>query len=299
MEIINLEQIKYFITIAETQALSRAADKLHISTAGLSKAIAELEAELGVKLFNRDHSGSHLTRSGKKLLPLARRISESVNTFQDVAKTEALGETPQLRVGFSNTAVQPELSLLLAQQHHSQGFRLVTAVYHTPRLLTQLKEGYLDLGLVIADKQVQRQFEKLAFVPIDIGHPTMYFDHQNALNHELSIKAPVITRQHFALFNDPLVMRVFHRLENAYGPLTQTVISRDPMTIYSAIVTANDITIALDWHVAHLSFRQFRNLSSMRLPARIGEDFVIGWLYNPDHHHAGLIKQLVRRLIQK
>ncbi|MGE0239746.1 MAG: LysR family transcriptional regulator [Parvibaculaceae bacterium] len=80
----TLNQLRYFSAVAEAGSFKEAADKLHIAQSALSAAISNLEDQLSVQLFIRNHArGVVLTRSGDQLL---------VNTRQLLAQAQKLGE---------------------------------------------------------------------------------------------------------------------------------------------------------------------------------------------------------------
>ncbi|MCF0120813.1 MAG: LysR family transcriptional regulator, partial [Oscillospiraceae bacterium] len=64
---ISLQQIEYFLTVAECNFFSEAANRLYVSQPAVSKWIGKLEKELGVTLFIRSRDGATLTEKGKYL----------------------------------------------------------------------------------------------------------------------------------------------------------------------------------------------------------------------------------------
>lgn len=74
----ELRQLKYFVTVAETKGLTAAVDTLYIAQPALSQSIKQLEEELGVKLFNRSRKGMELTSAGKVFLGHANSILRQV-----------------------------------------------------------------------------------------------------------------------------------------------------------------------------------------------------------------------------
>ena len=64
----ELRQLRYFTVLAGELSFTRAAARLHVSQPPLSYQIANLEAELGVRLFNRTSRSVELSEAGKALL---------------------------------------------------------------------------------------------------------------------------------------------------------------------------------------------------------------------------------------
>lgn len=89
----ELRRIQYFVTLAEQLHFSHAADNLYISQSSLSYHIAELELELGIRLFNRDKRQVTLTKSGLELLPIAKEILRQADLLKAAAeKKNSLSE---------------------------------------------------------------------------------------------------------------------------------------------------------------------------------------------------------------
>ncbi|MFB7912309.1 LysR family transcriptional regulator, partial [Kitasatospora sp. NPDC056076] len=70
----QLQQLRYFLAVAETRHFTRAAEAEHVAQPSLSQQIRSLERELGAELFHRTRGNIALTDAGDALLPLARRI---------------------------------------------------------------------------------------------------------------------------------------------------------------------------------------------------------------------------------
>lgn len=70
----TLTQLNYFITIAETKSINKAAEQLYVSQPSLTSAVQELEKELGITLLNRSGRGVTLTNDGAEFLLYAKQL---------------------------------------------------------------------------------------------------------------------------------------------------------------------------------------------------------------------------------
>lgn len=85
----RLEQLEYFIEVANTRSISIAAESLFVSQPAVSRAIKSLEEELGVELFYRTVDGVRLTKTGEMLLPQMKQILADVKDLRTMAAGSA------------------------------------------------------------------------------------------------------------------------------------------------------------------------------------------------------------------
>ncbi len=80
----NLLHMKYAVEIAETNSINKAADKLYVGQSALSRAIKELEASIGVTLFERSAKGMFLTPDGEIFIRYAKNILKQVDEVEEM-----------------------------------------------------------------------------------------------------------------------------------------------------------------------------------------------------------------------
>lgn len=110
----ELRHLRCFLAVAEELHFARAAEKLHIEQSPLSRAIKELEEELGVVLFARTTRSTRLSRAGTLFLNHVPRVFAALQQARDSVKAAANGFHDQLRIALSDGITPSRLPTLLA-----------------------------------------------------------------------------------------------------------------------------------------------------------------------------------------
>lgn len=111
----ELRHLRYFATVAEELHFARAAERLHIEQSPLSRAIKDLEYDLGVQLLKRTTRSTQLTWAGQVFLDQVRRILMLLEHAKTSAKGAAAGYRGHLRIAVSDGLAQPHFSALFAR----------------------------------------------------------------------------------------------------------------------------------------------------------------------------------------
>lgn len=96
----ELQQLRYFVAVAETEHVARAAERLHISQSPLSRQIRQLEEHLGLQLFERVKQRVRLTPAGRDFLEQARDLLGRAERIEERARQVGKGEACSLSVGY-------------------------------------------------------------------------------------------------------------------------------------------------------------------------------------------------------
>lgn len=84
----NIIYLKYAIEVARIGSLSKAAEALYVAQPNLSRAIKELEKELGITIFDRNSKGMSLTPDGERLIQYGKKILKQIDEVQNMFKDE-------------------------------------------------------------------------------------------------------------------------------------------------------------------------------------------------------------------
>jgi DNA-binding transcriptional LysR family regulator len=167
LDALTLDQLRTFIAIAEARSFRAAAGRLSRVQSAVSQAIANLETELGIRLFDRSGYRPALTPEGQALLADARAILLKVDAMR--ARARGLGEGLELSLAI---ALDPQFPLGLAaaalkdlhDSYPSVSVRMWTAPLGAS--IAALREGRCALAITAADLPDPRiELESLSFVP--------------------------------------------------------------------------------------------------------------------------------------
>jgi DNA-binding transcriptional LysR family regulator len=144
----EMHQVRYFLALCEELNFTRAAERCHVAQPSLTRAIKQLEEEMGGALFHRERANTHLSELGRTLQPYL----EQVYTRAEQAKREAqefhrLQKTP-LRLGLMCT-IAPTLllDLVAAVRTRHPGIELQIIDEAAPALQERLVGGALDVAV--------------------------------------------------------------------------------------------------------------------------------------------------------
>lgn len=142
-------QVRYFLKIAQTSSLSKAADELDMSQSGLSRHLAALEAYLGKPLFLRTGRGVVLTDVGSKLVEAAEPAYRRVDAVLEQLREKEGVTEGSLRIATIHTLSYYFVSDLLTRfvsQH--ERVNLYVLARSSPEVVDAVERGRADIGFV-------------------------------------------------------------------------------------------------------------------------------------------------------
>ena len=144
----DLRHARTFVTVADVGTVSKAAVRLHVAQPALSRQIANMEQELGFRLFDRVGRRLMLTGEGEQLLEDCRHLLRSADSLRDHARLLVGGETGTLKVAASPQFIEGVMAGLLHRYHERYPNVHVTLIEAIawPDTLGMLERGEIHLG---------------------------------------------------------------------------------------------------------------------------------------------------------
>ena len=183
----EMHQVRYFLAVARTLNFTRAADECNVTQPSLTRAIKQLEAELGGDLFRRERPAG-LTELGQRMQPLLKQCHEAAVGARSLASSFRSGEVGALRMAVTHSI---DLSLLIPfldqiKRHFNRlEFRFLRG--NSREIGDFLKKGEAELGIAA---ELDPSWERLDTWPLFTedfhfvvsarhrlaGHDTIEFD---------------------------------------------------------------------------------------------------------------------------
>jgi LysR family hydrogen peroxide-inducible transcriptional activator len=173
----EIHQFRYFLAVARNGTFTRASEAEHVAQPSLSQQILKLEAELGVRLFDRLPRSARLTEFGRAFLPKAERILRELEEAKTEIREMTGEEKGDVVVGVIPTIAPYLLPRVLgsfSRRHSQVSVKVVEDI--TLALVERLRQGSIDMALVTlpvagAEIESQRLFDEAFFAALPERHP--------------------------------------------------------------------------------------------------------------------------------
>jgi LysR family hydrogen peroxide-inducible transcriptional activator len=147
-------QLEYVVAVDTYRHFATAAEHCFVTQPTLSMQVQKLEEELGVKLFDRSKQPVVPTEIGVEIIEQARRILSEKNVINEMVQTKKGILTGELRIGIIPT-LAPYLLPLFIQNFYKKypHIKLVVQELMTEYIVTRLREGRIDVGILVTPLQ--------------------------------------------------------------------------------------------------------------------------------------------------
>ena len=185
----TLQQLKYVTTIANIGSISEAAKRLFVSQPSLTKAIKELEKEMGITIFDRTNKGITVSKEGERFLGYARQVLEQAALLEEQYKSQSGGKKQfSVSTQHYSFAVNAFVELLKGADidqydvslRETQTYEIIDDVAHMKSEIGLLY--YNDFNRPVLEKLIHTN--ELTFTELFTAHPHIFI----GKNHPLANK---------------------------------------------------------------------------------------------------------------
>ena len=185
----TLQQLKYVTTIANIGSISEAAKRLFVSQPSLTKAIKELEKEMGITIFDRTNKGITVSKEGERFLGYARQVLEKAALLEEQYKSQSGGKKQfSVSTQHYSFAVNAFVELLKGAEidqydvslRETQTYEIIDDVAHMKSEIGLLY--YNDFNRPVLEKLIHTN--ELTFTELFTAHPHIFIGKTHPLAHK-------------------------------------------------------------------------------------------------------------------
>ncbi len=243
MSRLTLRQLEYLVAVGESGSIVRAADRLNVSPPSISSAITQLEDELGISLFVRQHAqGLSLTQGGQRVSEKARQVLNGAREIATIAADISGTARGPLAVGCLLTFAQLVLPRL--RRGFESGYpdvRIVQRELNQAEILLALQRSEIDIALTY-DMDIPTDLNFIGLVRL---HPFALLHAGHELAEQTSVSIADLAEQPMILLDLPISADYFLSLFSA-APQQPRIVerTRDMAVMRSMVGNAFGYSIA-------------------------------------------------------
>ena len=185
----TLQQLKYVTTIANIGSISEAAKRLFVSQPSLTKAIKELEKEMGITIFDRTNKGITVSKEGERFLGYARQVLEQAALLEEQYKSQSGGKK-QFSVSTQHYSFAVNAFVELLKGAEIDQYDVSLRETQTYEIIDDVADMKSEIGLLYYNDFNRPVLEKLihtnelTFTELFTAHPHIFIGKTHPLAHK-------------------------------------------------------------------------------------------------------------------
>lgn len=277
----TLQQLKYVIQIVQTGSIHMAAQTLFVTQPSLSKAVSELEKEMGVLIFHRTNRGVTLTEEGTKFLSYARQVVEQTELLEQHYKQN----TPVRRVfaiSAQHYAFVVNAFVALVREYGQAQYEFSLRESRTFDIIEDIRTMRSELGILYMShfnrgvmQRILREND-LCFVPLFTAAPHVFVSRKNPLVGKKQVTLeeladyPRLTYEQ-GINNSFYYSEELHSVE--FSP--KSIVVSDRATLFNLLIGLDGYTIS-----SGILSRDLNGNDIVAIPLKSEEMMEIGYVYS-------------------
>lgn len=245
----TLQQLKYIIAISECGSITSAAQKMLIAQPSLSKAVSELEKEMGITIFYRNNRGIYLSEEGSRFLSYARQVVEQ----SDLLERQYKEKTPARRVfaiSAQHYAFVVNAFVALVKEFDENKYEFTLRESRTHDIIEDVRTSRSELGILFLshfNREVIRRIidnADLHFTPLFTAKPHVFVSRKNPLTEKETVSLedlkafPRLTYEQ-GINNSFYYSEELHSTEES----PKSIVVTDRATLFNLLIGLNGYTI--------------------------------------------------------
>ncbi|RFU66643.1 LysR family transcriptional regulator [Peribacillus glennii] len=295
----KLQQLRYFIEIVMCGSINEASRRLYISQPSLSKAIKELEKEVGISLFTRTSTGITLSSDGAEFLGYARQVVEQVELLErryfNTAPSQQLFSISTQHYAFAVNAF-----VEMIKKYGADKYQFTMRETRTYEIIEDVKNLRSEIGILYIspfNEKVMMQLLKeqgLVFNALFKATPHIFVSSQNPLANKASVSLEDL--QDYPRLNfEQGEFNSFYYSEEIFStvPSKRSIQVSDRATLFNLLIGLNGYTISTG-----ILSEDLNGSNIVSVPLEEGEMITVGWVVHKKTQLSTMAKLYLEELNQ-
>lgn len=293
----TLQQLRYVVKVSEKGSMNEAAKALFVSQPAMSKAIRELEQELGIQLFIRTNKGIILSAEGNQFMGYARQVLDQMGLLEE----HYLGVKPiKIHFGVSSQHYSFVVKAFsdLIREYNIEEYDLYLRETRTYEILEDVKNGSSEIGIIYLnefnEKVLKKLFkdDKLEFHPLFTASPHVFISRNHPLAECREIFLNQLERFPFLSFEQG-EYHSFYFSEEILSTMERKKIIyvSDRATLFNLLVGVNGYTISTG-----LISKELNGEEITAVPLVVDETINIGYIVRTDRSLSKIGEHFINKL---
>jgi len=246
---LDLRKLNHLVTVARLGTFSRAAEELHISQPALSRSIAGIEDQYGIRIFDRGRNGATLTPAGKLAIDDAELLLRRARTLENNLHLYGTGNAGQISFGMGPmvaSLILPSLSIRMMNQE--QRLNVHATVNSAAQLLDDLKNDRIEMlfcGIGQMPRTADTRVEVLGSIPMGMllrrGHPLTR--NGGRVTQDELFQYPILSAVELSTSTEHRIGGSF--ICGNYDVLKDTVLETDSVWVSSPLLVKREMELGL------------------------------------------------------
>ncbi|MBT2658448.1 LysR family transcriptional regulator [Bacillus sp. ISL-18] len=296
----SIEQLQYIVEIAKTGSISNAAQNLHISQAAISKAVSNLEEELGVTLFKRSRSGTVPTEESLQLIRKAFEIVIKLQEFRE----EAQIQTATISGDFKFSAI-PSYFMTILPKTFSKFIKEYPEVNvqmsekETFEILSEVKQNQINFGLIASFEPELLDQEEFLFDILLEGRVQVFVSKNSPLAYCDTVTPQELINETIVAYNGSTINSFINDFFNKYGAMKILFTSNNTEVIKKTV--AEGLAIYFNYDLGQSSHHYVVNGDIVPIPL-VGHDrtnIFFGLVRSKKKYFSAAAREFIKQLKQQ
>ncbi|MGE6205994.1 LysR family transcriptional regulator [Guptibacillus hwajinpoensis] len=252
----NVEQMEYIVTVANTGSLSKAANELHVSLSAISQSISKVENEIGLKVFIRNRAGAVLTSEGEKIVSKAREVLTKVDELKEEVNRQLDTLSGELKIATIPGPIHLLVEVVSVFKRSHPNVKLEIYENGPVKIMEDVYEQHLDLGLILISDRLIQKHKMLSFEKIRDGKMVVGVRKESPLAKKRTVKPEDLIHETLVLYDDDYIDQYVTGTLSKYGSPDILFTTNNTDAIKNAVKRGMAVTLGIDYSFSNQQLRE-------------------------------------------